>query len=66
MAYMDDVNLIGDDIRTIIRIIGVSLNVSKDIDLAVNTGKTKYMEAGRLRGMMANVHIHSGYMTYPS
>ena len=37
LAYADDVNLIGD-IRTIER------NACKDIGLAVNIGKTKYME----------------------
>ena len=29
----------------------VLLNACKDIGLAVNTGKTKYMEIGRYRGM---------------
>ena len=32
----------------------------KDIGLAVNTGKTKYMEVGCYRGMMANGHIRIG------
>ena len=35
LAYANDVNLIGDDTRTIER------NVCKDIGLAVNIGKTK-------------------------
>ena len=30
------------------------LNACKDIGLAVNTGKTKYMEVGCQRGMMVN------------
>ena len=50
-AYADDVNLIGDDIRTIERNADVLINACKDIGLPVNTGKTKYMEIGRLRGM---------------
>ena len=33
------------------------LNACKDIGLAVNTWKTKYMEIGRHRGMIANDHI---------
>ena len=37
-----DVNLIGDDIRTIDRNIDVLLNACKDIGLAVNKGKFKY------------------------
>jgi len=47
LAYADDVNLIGDDIRTIEINADVLLNACKDIDLAVNTGKSKYMEIGR-------------------
>ena len=33
------------------------LNACKDIGLAVNTGKTKYMEIERHRGMIPNAHI---------
>ena len=44
LAYTDDVNLIGDDIRTIEGNSDVLLNACKDVGLAVNTGKTKYME----------------------
>ena len=54
MAYAD---LIGDDIRTIERHAEVLLNAYKDIGLALNTGKTKYMEIGRNRGVIANQHI---------
>jgi hypothetical protein len=35
----------------------VLLNACKDIGLAVNTEKTKYMEIGRHRVMIANEHI---------
>ena len=44
LAYADDVNLIGDDIRTIERNADVLLNACKDIGLAVNTDKTKHMK----------------------
>ena len=46
MTYADDVNLTGDDIRTIERNADVLLNAYKDIGLAVNTEKIKYMEIG--------------------
>ena len=36
------------------------LDACKDIGLAVNTGKTKYMEIGHQRGMIANEHIRIG------
>ena len=40
------------------------LNACKDIGLAVNRGKTKYMEIGRHRGMIANAHIKIGSNSY--
>ena len=40
------------------------LNACKDICLAVNTGKTKYMEIGRHRGVIANAHITIGSNSY--
>ena len=46
LAYADDINIIGDDIRTIKRNAGL-LSTCKDIGLAVTIGKTKYMEVGR-------------------
>jgi hypothetical protein len=54
LAYMDNVNLMGDDIRTIERNAEVLLNACKTIGLAVNTRKTKYMETGHHRGMIEN------------
>ena len=36
------------------------LYASKDIDTAVNIGKTKYIGLGSHRGMMANEHIFIG------
>ena len=36
----------------------ILLNACKDIAIAVNTGKTKYMKIGRHRGMIANEHIN--------
>jgi hypothetical protein len=42
----------------------VLLNASKDIGLAVNTGKTECMEIGRHRSMKANDHIKIGGNSY--
>jgi len=42
----------------------VLLNACKDIGLGVNTGKTKYMEIGRHRDMIANEHIRLGSSNY--
>jgi hypothetical protein len=60
LAYADDVNLIGDDIRTIERNADVLLKACKDIVLAVNTEKIKHLEVGRHRGMIANEHFMVG------
>ena len=59
LAYADDVNLIGDDIRTIERNADVLLNACIKC-LAVNIGKTKYMEIVYHRGMIASAHIKIG------
>ena len=40
------------------------LNTCKEIGLAVNTDKTKYMEIERHRGMIANVHINLDSNSY--
>ena len=42
----------------------VLLNACKNIGLAVNIGKTKYMEIGRHRGIIANAHIKIGSNSY--
>jgi hypothetical protein len=54
---------VGDDIR-IERNAEVFLNYCKNIGLAVNTGKTKYMKIGRNRGVIANEHIKIGSNSY--
>ena len=59
LAYADDVNLIGVE-----RNADLLLNSCKDIGLAVNTGKTKYMETGCIRGMSVNEHIRIGSNSY--
>ena len=56
--------MIGDDIRTIERNADGLLNAYKDIGLGVNTGKTKYMEIGPHRDMIANTHIKIGSNSY--
>ena len=60
LAYAVHVNLTGGDIRTIERNANELLNACKDISLAVNTRKTKYMEVGRHLVLMANEHITVG------
>ena len=40
------------------------LNACKDIGLAVNTGKTKYMEIGCHQGMITNEHMRIGSNFY--
>jgi len=52
------------DIRTIERNADVLLNACKDIGLAANTKKNKYMEIGNHRGMIANELIRIGGNSY--
>ena len=42
----------------------ISFGAFKDIGLAVNIGKTKYMEIRRHRGMTPNAHIKIGSNSY--
>ena len=53
-----DVRIIGKKNRDVL------LHACKDIGLAVNTRKTKYMEIGCHRGVIANAHIKIGSISY--
>ena len=64
LAYADDVNLIGGDIRVLEINADVSLNACKDIGLVVNTRKTKYMEVESHLNTIANEHIRIGSNSY--
>jgi hypothetical protein len=43
LIYADDVNLLGDNIDTIMKNTGTSIDASKEVGLGVNVEKTKYM-----------------------
>ena len=65
LAYADQENLIGDDIKTLERNADGLLNACKDIGLlATNTWKTRYMEVGHLRSMIANEYSIVGINSY--
>ena len=64
MAYADDVDVIGDDIRTIEKKNRRVVNSCKNIGLAANSGKTKYMEVGRHQDRMVNQQIYIGSNSY--
>ena len=51
LAYVDGVNLTGDDIRAIKRKTDVLLNINKDIGLTVNIGSIECIQIGRLGGI---------------
>ena len=59
LAYADNVNLTGDDIRTIERNADILLNSCKD------TGQQcRYMEIRRHQGMVVNNYITIGSNSY--
>jgi hypothetical protein len=43
LAYPDDVNLLGDDIDTVIRNTETLIHAGKEVGMEVNVEKTKYM-----------------------
>ena len=45
-------------------IIIIIIIICRDVGLTVNIGKTRYMEVGGHRGMMANAHIKIGSNSY--
>jgi hypothetical protein len=47
LVYADDVNLLGDKIDSIQKNMETLINASKEVDLIVNTEKTKYMLLAR-------------------
>ena len=62
-VFENNVNLIRDT-RTTERNIVVLLNACGVVGLVVNTGKTKYLEVGDHRGMIANQYIRVGNNSY--
>ena len=52
LAYLKEVDLIGDDFSIIERNVAVLLNGCKVTALSVNTGKTEYVKVGRHRGVL--------------
>jgi hypothetical protein len=43
LAYVDDVNLLGDNIDTIKKNMEIVIDASKEVGLKINVEKTKYM-----------------------
>jgi hypothetical protein len=58
-VYADDINLLGDSINTIKENTETPSQVSKDIGLEINAGKTKYLIMSRLpnSGLDQNMRI---------
>jgi hypothetical protein len=57
MVYADDVNLLGDNIDTIKKIIETLIDTSKEVGLEVNTEKTKYMLLSGYQNTGQNRHM---------
>jgi hypothetical protein len=57
LAYVDDVNLLGDNIDTIKTNTETLIDASKEVDLEINLEKTKYMLLSRHQNVVQNRDI---------
>jgi hypothetical protein len=57
LAYADDVNLLGDNINTIKKNTGTSIDASKEVGLEINVEKTTYMLMSRHQNVGQNQDI---------
>jgi hypothetical protein len=57
LAYVDDVNLLGDNIDTINKNTATLIDASKKVGLEVNVEKTKYMLVSRDQNAGQNLEI---------
>jgi hypothetical protein len=60
LAYADDVNLLGDNIDTTNKNTETLIDASKEVGLAVNVEKTKYMLVSRDQNAGQNQDIKTG------
>jgi hypothetical protein len=57
LAYVDDVNLLGDNIDTIKKSTETLIDANKEVGLEINVDKTKYMLLSRHQNVRQNRDI---------
>jgi hypothetical protein len=57
LAHADDVNLLGDNIDTMKKNIGILIVTSNEVDLEINVEKTKYMQLSRYQNAGQNSDV---------
>ena len=57
LIYADDVNMLGENLQTVWENTEIIIKASKDIDLDVNSEKTKYMITSRHQNVIQNQNI---------
>jgi ribosomal protein S2 len=60
LVYVDDVNLLGDNIDTVKKNTQTLIDISKEVGLEVNAEKTKYMVLSRHQNAGQNQDIKRG------
>ena len=64
LVYVDDINMLGENLQTVRKNMEIFIKARKDIDLEVNYEKTKYMITSRHRNVIQNQNIVIGNLSF--
>ena len=64
LVYVDDINMLGENLQTVRENAEIFIKASKDIGLDVNSEKTKYMITSRHQNVTQNQNIVIGNLSF--
>ena len=64
LVYADDINMLGENLQTVRENAEIFIKATKDIDLEVNSDKTKYMITSRHQNVIQNQNIVIGNLSF--